>query len=1237
MSSRAATLLHWTGFAASLAALGSAALLYRFEQTGGLRDEVRRALAAELGLELEIEAAELDWFGPGLTLRGVTLAENAQPFVLREVEIALELADGDLRPARIDVRGGRVELSSELLERWESALARRSRAGSGDAGATPHVPSLVLERVRCDWLHPDWGQLALGDVDLLFRAGADGVPRIEGRIQPAFADVDAASIPQVFLSGERDANGRIRLVASCEGVPIDSDVIPAASPASPVRAWKPSARLSLELEARFQLDESAPSSGRLRLRAADGSLVLPTSPVPLADVRVDVEALCASPSLAGLLDPASWRSTAHVAARWDEHEASVWALFGANAGASHSARAWLHAPSLPLTRELARATGYGEELEELWRITDPIGTVDALVGARWPRASSVADSTAALSPELAVDIDLGGTVSLSYSGVADANGVREGFPMRVERTEGRVLALHDAALARPSRLGIVGVLGAHSGGSRDEQPGFADGLVQFDLASEAPAWLDLRVGGHGIPVGSDLEQGLLGLSGTDFIFPAFSPSGGLASVVTRLHMQGASAPSCHLVVEVEDVSARWDGLPLPLVEVGGRVEFSWDPRRLAATTLDLEARSLQGAEVFVRGRLQDLPSPADAPRSLEVIEVDARGIGLRGSDRAALAQELSEVESVLGSLNATGRADARFRMAGIGAYGGRRTWRAEVEPRSGVEVQPEAFRVRINELRGRVLLEGELSLGAEPEDAPRAGARGRVVPLVGRWVAGGTVAAQADIPAVGDGAIELHAAALDLAHPALGGALSEARTSGVGGFAGPGLASLNVTGRVDFHGDFVLPEAAPRALESLYRVYLRENDVRTAAELGRLDLAALVGTLEQSGSGDLIGTELRARLAGTPIFLRDARFGSRADRFRFETSLEALELPIDREHLAPFLDEPMVASLLDDLGWCGELDIRGARLELETGADGVGEAVLRGSIEPRAMSIDLGLPIEVETALVTIDEFAFGPSGARLQASVSNLHGKVSDREIERASLRLAYAEGRLEVIGLAARLENGRVDSLSADSGERPFFAIELAEPYRFELAGALSDVELEGLLRGVFESDFASRGTLDARLELSGDLERLAGVSGRGKLKVNDSRLWSIPVVRDLLAGLKVETGSVFDSIESELAIADGAVRMKDLRIESPLLSLDGEGTLDLDGRLDFDLEVQYRMLDWLGFVNRVIYWVQSSLVRVAIRGDMARPRVEIEGALGRATDKRRGPRDLPLPPLSPLPPRF
>ena len=155
MSSRGATFLRWSGFAASLAVLGGAALLVRFEHSGGLRDEVRRALARELGLELEIERAELDWFGPGLTLHGVSLAGAAEAFALREVELALEVADGGIRPARIDVRGGRLELSSELLELWESALARRSGAAASKSSAVPHVPVLVVESLRCDWLHPD--------------------------------------------------------------------------------------------------------------------------------------------------------------------------------------------------------------------------------------------------------------------------------------------------------------------------------------------------------------------------------------------------------------------------------------------------------------------------------------------------------------------------------------------------------------------------------------------------------------------------------------------------------------------------------------------------------------------------------------------------------------------------------------------------------------------------------------------------------------------------------------------------------------------------------------------------------------------------------------------------------------------------------------------------------------------------------------------------------------------------
>lgn len=114
-------------------------------------------------------------------------------------------------------------------------------------------------------------------------------------------------------------------------MPIDADALPERSPAGVARAWQPRARLSFALDASFQLDASAPPSGRLRLHCADGSLAPPTTPIPVTNVTVDLEALCSASSLAGVLTPDAWQSTARVAALWKGLPVSCWALLGANA------------------------------------------------------------------------------------------------------------------------------------------------------------------------------------------------------------------------------------------------------------------------------------------------------------------------------------------------------------------------------------------------------------------------------------------------------------------------------------------------------------------------------------------------------------------------------------------------------------------------------------------------------------------------------------------------------------------------------------------------------------------------------------------------------------------------------------------------------------------------------------------------------------------------------------------
>lgn len=1243
MKERLLALLRWTAFVAALFVLVAAAVLWRLESGGWLVERVRALARRETGLELEIDEARLDWFGPAVILRGVRLPGEPAPLELENVELSFEYVEGQFTLARIDVDGGRIELSESLLARFESAQLAQAADDTG-AAATPFtLPTIVVERLQWDWIHPNWGLIRLGRGDVLALVARDGTPRVEGRIQPDFAAADAGLAPEIYLAGRRDQDGRIHVSASCAGVPIDAEALPERSPAGVARAWRPRARLSFALDASFQLDASAPPSGTLRLHCSDGSLAPPTTPIPVTNVTVDVEALCSASSLAGMLAPDAWQSTARVAALWKGLPVSCWALLGANAGPGLSARAWLHAPSLPVTRELAAASGYGAELEEMWAIADPDGSVDALVGARWPAAGRLDDTEAALRAELCADLVLDGKLGACYSGLADSTGTRrEGVPLRVDALTGRIVALHDLGRTKPTRFALLEILGAHSKGRVEDRPGFADGIVQVPSTGEPVAWLDLRVGGHGVPIDAEAERGLRGLSGTDFIFPEFSPRGGEVSVVTRLHQQGSRYPAAVVSVDIFGTQAHWRDLPLELEDVQGHVLFLSDHDGDAATGFELTGRSLRGAELSIRGRLQDvlaseLPPHLRAPapwtqRHLEAFAIEVRGLALRGDDREAIATAYPEVDEVLATLGASGRADVSVRSE-VALAGEPRRWRAEIEPREA-ELLPARFPVALTGVRGRVLVDGELPTAGGGMGRTRA----RVAPLVGRWVAGGVVAATASIPDDADGRILVSAASVDLSNASLAGAFGEAQSRGLGGgWSGPGLADLNVTGRVDFDGEFVLPLLAPRAPESRYRVYLRRNDVRTELGTNRLDLGRLEGVLEQSGDGLLVGERIGAELAGTRIELRDASFGESEGRFAIETEIDALRLQVDREHLAPFLDEATVHALVDDLGWSGELDVRGAKLRIETGADGRGVARFSGAVTPRGMRVDFGLPIEVDEAEVSIEELLVGPEGVRFSAAVSGLSGRISDRELERASLRLEYREPRLEVIGLSAGLENGRIDCLAGERVPRPFFAIELKAPYRFELALALRDVDIGRLLKGVFESDFASRGRLAAQLELSGDLERLTGIRGKGRLEIDDTVLWSMPVVRELLESLDIKSGAVFEHVETNLEIERGRVAMKDLLVESPLVKLVGEGTLDLDGSLSHDLEVQYQLLDWLGFFNRLIYWVQSSLIRVAIRGDMSRPRIEIKGVFGRSPDPRRGPRDLPLPGLSPLPPRF
>jgi hypothetical protein len=131
---------------------------------------------------------------------------------------------------------------------------------------------------------------------------------------------------------------------------------------------------------------------------------------------------------------------------------------------------------------------------------------------------------------------------------------------------------------------------------------------------------------------------------------------------------------------------------------------------------------------------------------------------------------------------------------------------------------------------------------------------------------------------------------------------------------------------------------------------------------------------------------------------------------------------------------------------------------------------------------------------------------------------------------------------------------------------------------------------------------------------------------------------VFRALFGQLGIDSTAVFDSMSTNFNVRDGRVDMHDITVRSPLLQLVGQGAMDFDGGLKYDLEVRYDLIDRLGPFTRLLYSIQNQLLSVSIRGDMSRPEILFKNPFTSlfghgGSDKRA----LPLPPWSSLPPRF
>jgi hypothetical protein len=1218
---------------------------------------VRRELLSELQRRLEplghsvtLGEVRIDWLGPGLTLFDLRVVEGEREHLrIDRVYVAASFdVEGGARLERIDVDHGRLLIS-------EKALADvRALADSGEATPAPSLdtgglPSVQVRDLQVDFEVQETGILTLGRLDLSMRSESDVAPRVSGRfVLPAKGTTKRAT--DVFVTGLLHRDGRLELHTITDALDLEAWDLPRMPPFDQIESLSPRGRLSLHTTGSVNLLGDLEPRGDVRVHMERGSLSIPQVATPIDGLVLELEARFSPGPGDDFWTPGAWEGAGRLSAEWDSQELRAGLRVGRSARAGRAFEGWINAPRLDLDTASLLAIRDPDLVPILFDAVAPHGIVDASFGL------SLADSVRpGRSPwpemEFVVRVDEVGELRAAYHGwrdvdLPDERPLSYALPARV--ADALVVFAHQKRFPRHDLLDVR-FFGRHATGPMHgsfqmwstpvDMPPFAPGFGEFES--------DLFIVVPRIDIDQELNSHLPGLWEIPELSTLFEDYGlaerGTADVLVRVCSR-AELPQEAVRVDVEalGLEAAYAEIPVPVKGVTGQVSVVVDGR--GATSVGfLVTGDLESAQrLWLAGRVRSEragPQAEEQPTRLDVIELEVEGLLAPSSDLEVAALALPPVALAVEEFEPRGRVDLHFT----------RTTRKGHDPHSWAEIalcgedfnlRPRLFPMLTEEVRGRVLVDMlEAAPAADGSQPPPLAQPMRTViqlaPLLAQWGPEIPLGIHAVVPADGPAAGWLGGAGVRPADRALLDRLASALGSDPQEvFAN--LEDIRIGGAIDFDQRFEFSQDAGE-LQSSGRFRLRDNLCR---QEGGFEVEHISGALELV-DGHLRGERLSARLGETPIELHAADLQFRPDRITAEADLFADNVAIDAFLLGQFLDQEMVASLIEEFGLRGTLDLEQGHVSLEFVPGEAPKLVLDGQATISDAFVALGLPLSIRSARLELEQLIVQGEDVRGWGRVRDLYGQAVGRDLAQTDLLLSYHGSLITIDDLEGQFCRGRIAGLrGARSGQvaGPVLSVDLRAPYRFQSGVSLTEIQVGLLLEDVFASEIADQGLLTGHLYLRGELENLLDVRGSGHGRVEKTVLWSVPVVRDLFSQLGFDETAVFDEMRTDFYVEGGRILMEGMHVHSPLLNLEGSGVLGLDGTLSHDLEVRYSLVDKTGPFSSLIYWLQNRLLAISVRGDMSRPKILLRGVFSNPFVSTEAQwRALPAPAFSPLRERF
>ncbi len=178
----------------------------------------------------------------------------------------------------------------------------------------------------------------------------------------------------------------------------------------------------------------------------------------------------------------------------------------------------------------------------------------------------------------------------------------------------------------------------------------------------------------------------------------------------------------------------------------------------------------------------------------------------------------------------------------------------------------------------------------------------------------------------------------------------------------------------------------------------------------------------------------------------------------------------------------------------------------------------------------------------------------------------------------------------------------------------VELKGKFPFTSRIIIEELDLKKL-NDIYKTQKETSGYFNAEANIGGNLRAITDVTGTGWMEITQGRLFELPLLKGLL-GIIDASGAeknVFREAHCDFVVKDKAVTTKNLELVSQRLTINGTGSVYLNGKLDmrisYSLPEQKEETSGLDRLQDLLLKGTSSLVKeVALGGTLKKPEYKI-----------------------------